>query len=175
MFLNIIALSTTMHPLAHISYPALLFIILAEIFGVPYVSSDILLIVIFSVIIDFDFFYFIFVKNGNYKIALPHHAWFTHWPITYIPLLILLFFNPSRWLFLMTFSIYFHLAMDLFTGNGIMLFYPFSKKYHKFFSKELIKYDGLAWAKVYQRMTIFKVDVIAGITLIIFLFFKFAL
>ena len=113
--------------LSHASYPSLLFIIVAKLFDIQFSLFDLLILVFFSILPDLDFLFHKFIKRQKYNSNFQHHKWFTHWPITYVPLLILLFFFPGLKLFLICYGLFSHLVLDTFlAGDGMMWFYPFS-------------------------------------------------
>ena len=158
--------------LSHASYPSLLFIIIAKLFHIQYSFSDLLILIFFSILPDFDFLFYRFIKRKKYDSNFQHRKWFTHWPITYIPLLILLFFFPSLELFLVCFGIFSHLILDTFlAGDGIMWFYPLSKKFFNFFAKSTNGHHGPEWFNIYKKMTIYKIDILAFVILLLVLFF----
>ena len=160
-----------MHTLSHTSYPSLLFIIIARLMDIQYALFDILILIFFSLLPDLDFLFHKFVKKKKFDLDFQHHKWFTHWPITYTPLLVLLFFYPNFKLFLICYGIYSHLILDTFLcGDGMMWFYPFSKKFFNFFSKKTKGKHGRDWLNVYKKTLIYKVDIVAFVILLTVLF-----
>jgi hypothetical protein len=156
--------------LSHISYPALLFIIIAQLFSIHYSLFDILILIFFSTLPDLDFVFSKLFMGRKYDNNFQHHKWFTHWPIIYSPLLILLFIFPSLELFLVCFGIFSHFGMDTFlAGDGIMWFYPFSKKFFNFFAKNIKDHHGWKWFQIYKKMIVYKIDIIAFIFLLLLL------
>ena len=159
--------------LGHISYPSLAFIIFAKILGIEYSMPHLLLLMLFSILPDMDFFFHALVRKGKYDSSFQHRKWFTHWPISYSPLLVLLYFYPSMALFVACLGIYSHLALDtLFCDDGIMVFYPFSKKFYNFFGSKFRNTHGVEWLRVYKKQMIFKLDVVSFISLLIILLMR---
>lgn len=160
-----------MTTLGHVSCPTLLFILIAQLFNIQYSWSDLLILIFFSILPDFDFLFYRFVKKKNFDSDFDHHKWFTHWPITYTPLLILLLFFPRLKLFLICYGLYFHLILDTFlAGSGIRWLYPFSKKALNLFAKKTNSYHGEEWFKVYKKTVMWKTEIGALAILIIVLF-----
>ncbi|MBU1906504.1 MAG: metal-dependent hydrolase [Candidatus Omnitrophica bacterium] len=157
--------------LSHAAFPSLLFIIAAKLLHIQYFLSDVLILIFFSILPDFDFLFHRFIKKRKYDLNFQHHKWFTHWPITYALLLILLLFFPNLKLFLICYGLFSHLILDTFlSGNGIMWFYPFSKKFFNLFAKELNNYHGQDWFSIYKKKIIWKIDILAFVILLIVLF-----
>jgi hypothetical protein len=151
-----------MSPLAHTSYPALTFLAAAKIFRIDYGLSDILVLIVAANVLDLDFFFYLIFRGFKKAKNAHHHQWFTHWPITYLPLLILLFIFPSFKLNLICYGIFTHLAMDtLFSSDGIKLLAPFSRRSFKFLSSKTKNLTSGQWALIYEKMLIFKIDVAA--------------
>jgi len=153
--------------LGHIAYPTLTFMLLAKLLNIYYTSSDLMLLMIFSFLPDIDLLIHYVAKNGNTNEVPQHHNWFTHWPITYVPLIIALILYPHLKLFLITFGIYAHIMLDMvFSGDGIMFFYPFSKKYYNFLSEKTKNRHGPDWFSAYRKLPIYKIDIIAFVLLV---------
>ena len=153
--------------LSHASYPSLLFIIVAKLFDIQFSLFDLLILVFFSILPDLDFLFHKFIKRQKYNSNFQHHKWFTHWPITYVPLLILLFFFPGLKLFLICYGLFSHLVLDTFlAGDGMMWFYPFSKKFFNLFAQKINNHHGQEWFNIYKKMTIWKIDIVAFIVLL---------
>lgn len=163
-----------MIPLGHISYPTLVFMLFAYVFKIGYSFSDIMLLIFFSMLPDLDIVVHYILNSGKIDNNARHHAWFTHWPITYTPFLILFLIYHNMNFFLMTFGIYFHLLLDIFfSGDGIMWFYPFSKKYFNFFADKTKNRIGFEWLAAYKKLPIFKIDIISFSALMFILFRRF--
>lgn len=159
--------------LGHVSYPTLAFIIFAELLGIEYTTSHLLLLMVFSILPDMDFFFHTLVRKRKYDATFQHRKWFTHWPVFYSPLLVLLLFHPSMILFIACLGIYSHLALDtLFCDDGIMVFYPFSRKFYNFLGSKFRNAHGIEWLKVYKKQRIFKLDILSFISLMIILIKK---
>ncbi|MFC1728408.1 metal-dependent hydrolase [Nanoarchaeota archaeon] len=159
-----------MNFMSHMSYPALLFVIISKLFGITYSISDLLILILFAALPDFDFLFHRLVKRGKFDAGFRHHDWFTHWPITYLPLVVLLIIFPTFKMLLAVLGLYSHFVLDLFLGNGIMWFYPFSKKKYGFF--KITGCHGWDWFKVYRGKLIYKFDVIATIAIIVIVILK---
>jgi len=151
-----------MHALAHISYPYILVNLVAILIGKPIPLEYNVMLILFSMIPDGDYiinFLMQKIEGKKYKVPLNHHSWPSHWPIVYVPLLIVALVTMSPFFLLGISAIYLHLFMDLFfDSDGMMLFYPFSKKKYKFFSKNTKNTLGLDWNKAYSKLLIYKVD-----------------
>ncbi|MCF7866076.1 metal-dependent hydrolase [Candidatus Woesearchaeota archaeon] len=154
-----------MHFLSHISYLYVLVNFFALIIGKTIPLEYNLTLLLFSVFPDFDYivdFFYQKLKRKKYKVPDNHHSYASHWPIVYVPLIIIALITLDPFFIIVAVAIYFHLFMDLFFCNeGIMLLYPFSKKWFNFFSKKTAKKPGLDWNKAYSNLWIFKVDKIA--------------
>lgn len=157
--------------LSHASYPSLLFIIITRLLYIQYSLSDLLILIFFSILPDIDFLFYKFIKRKKYDSNFQHHKWFTHWPITYVPLLILLLFFPSLKLFLICYGLFSHLILDTFlAGDGMMWFYPFSKKFFNIFAKKTNNHHGPEWFNIYKKIFIWKIDILAFAVLLIMIF-----
>jgi len=122
---------------------------------------------------DLDFLFYKFVKKGRYDSNFRHRQWFTHWPITYAPLLVLLFFFPSFKLFLICYGLFSHLILDTFlAGDGMMWFYPFSKEFFNLCAKKTNNHHGREWFDAYKGMAAYKIDILSFIVLLSILFLK---
>lgn len=163
-----------MTTLGHISCPSLIFILIARLFHIQYSWSDLLILVFFSILPDIDFLFYKFVKKKSFDSNFDHHRWFTHWPITYTPLLILLFFSSSLKLFLICYALFFHLVLDTFlAGSGIRWLYPFTTKAVNMFSKKTKNHYGQEWLKIYKKTVMWKIEILAlAVLLIIFFLVK---
>jgi membrane-bound metal-dependent hydrolase YbcI (DUF457 family) len=156
---------------SHFAYPVLLFVLIAKLFGITYSAYHLVIVILFALLPDIDFFYHGLVKKGKYDDTFKHHEWFTHWPVFYAPLLILLILFPSFNLLLICGAIYSHLILDSFFVNGIMWLHPFSKRKFAFF--KIDHCHGWEWYKFYKTKPIYKIDMIATIIALVFLFSKF--
>ncbi len=146
---------------AHLSYPFLAMFALDKALSLNLDQSHYLLLFFFSVFPDFDIPAYSMMKR-RFQSDVRHHQWLTHWPVTYLPLLILFVLKPSLKLGVVVFALYFHLFLDIFnTGDGIMLAYPFSKKSFLYFSKTTKGLHGLEWLRVYKKTRKYKADIIA--------------
>lgn len=156
--------------LSHLSYPFLGFLLLAKLFGIGYSSKELLLLMVFSILPDLDFFYHALKRGGWQEYTLKHHKWVSHWPIVYSPLIAAAFIYPEKGVIIACAAVYFHLLLDTFaSGDGIMWLYPFSKKFYNFFSEGYKDKHGHAWFKAYAERRLYKIDLISYTTLLIVL------
>lgn len=133
-------------------------------------------IVIFGAFPDFDAIYWLIKRRGEGGIStdFQHHLYFwTHWPISYTPLLILfiisLIFNFFPEYFLIpVVGIYSHLIFDSIScGDGIMWGkIPWKKdryaRYVNGFPGEADGYHGVYWEARYRKTFIFKVGTVCS-------------
>jgi len=158
--------------LSHIAYPTLFFITIAKLFNIEYSLTHLLVLMFFSMYPDLDYFFHALISKKKISFNVPHRKWFTHWPITYTPLLVLLYFFPSLTLSLICLGIYSHFILDtFFSGDGLRWLYPFSKKYFSFFGGKTKGYYGIEWFNIYKKMFIYKADILSFIALLIILIF----
>lgn len=156
--------------LSHIAYPSLIFMIIASLFGIDYSLSHLMILITFSLLPDIDLLFHLFIKKENYDSRFQHHKWFTHWPISYLPLFALLYFSPSMGILMACLGIFSHLLLDtFFSGDGIMWFYPFSRRFYNFFGHELKNSHGAEWLRNYMKKRIYKVDIVSFMALLIIL------
>jgi len=188
-----------MNLLSHLSYPVLIFVFLARLFHFDYSFFDLLLLLFFSILPDFDLVFFSLFKQKNHHFSffdlikltlfsiLPnlnfltgqlaeklhrpsqHHQWLSHQPFTYLPFVIFLFFYPNPKLFLACFGLYSHFILDTLFGGRIMWLYPFSSKFFGLFSEKFKNYSGLDYFRAYKKSLIYKIDILAFFTLLIIL------
>lgn len=152
---------------SHISYPTLLFVTAAEVSHIEYSLSDLLILIFFSILPDLDFLFHKLIKGKGFDSEYQHHKWFSHWPIYYTPFLILFLIFPGLKLFLICYALFCHFILDSFlAGDGIMWFYPFSKKFFNFFAKKTNNHHGQEWFNIYKKMVIWKIDILAFTVLI---------
>ncbi|MFH0868295.1 MAG: metal-dependent hydrolase [Candidatus Woesearchaeota archaeon] len=153
---------------AHIAYPTLIFMLIANLFNINYSSTHILILIFFSILPDLDNLVYGIITRSKKNLYGPHRKWFTHWPITYTPFLVLLCFKPSLVLALICFGIYFHFFLDTFLSeDGMMWLAPFSKKFFIFSKINLKERGGNFWFREYRKKLIFKVEVFSFVFLII--------
>ncbi len=158
--------------IGHIAYPALFFIIIAKLFHIEYSFSHLLILMFSAAYPDLDYIFNWIVRKGKFDFNAEHRKWFTHWPVTYLPLLVLLYFHPSLTLFLICLGIYSHFVLDtFFAGNGLMWFYPLKKKYYNLLSGKTKGYYGKEWFNLYKKMFIYKVDLLSFVVLLVMLIF----
>lgn len=150
-----------MHFLSHLSYPYVFANLVALLFGKTISWEYNLLIILFSLFPDFDYvpdYIRQKFKTGKYKIP-NHHSFPSHWPIVYVPLIIVALVTLEPFFIIAATAIYLHLFMDVFFCNqGIMVFYPFSKKWYNFMAKKTANKNGFDWNKAYKTLWISYVD-----------------
>ncbi len=135
----------------------------------------VLLIVVFGAFPDFDAVYWLIKRRGQGGIStdFQHHLYFwTHWPISYIPLIILFIFSlifnffPEYFL-IPVIGIYSHFIFDSIScGDGIMWGkIPWKKnhyaRYINLFPGDADGYHGLYWEVKYRKTTIYKIGILA--------------
>ena len=87
-----------------------------------------------------------------------------------MPLVIAALLTNYKIIDLAAYGIVAHLFMDMFfVADGVMLFYPFSKKYYRYLSKATTGVHGKMWLRKYMTLPIFKIDTIAFVILLIIL------
>lgn len=164
-----------MHILSHLSYPYIIANLCALLLGLEISLEYNLLIIGFSIFPDIDMAYDLFRQlftKGKYDVPANHHAWFTHWPIVYAPLILIAIISAEPFFIIAASAIYFHLAMDtLYCNEGVMLLYPFSKKWYKYFSEQTQKKKGLDWNKAYAKLRIAKIDKYAFVLVFVHVFY----
>lgn len=153
--------------ISHLSYPAVVFMGVAKVFGLAYTPQDILILMGFSVLPDLDFIFWKLKGHGfdqNYK----HHAWPSHWPIVYLPFVLYCVVFPSPSKLLAGFGILSHFIMDsFFCVDGVMWLYPFSTRRLNFFAVDTGGVHGWVWFKAYYKSWFpIVVDVVVGLVLV---------
>ncbi|MFH1591630.1 MAG: metal-dependent hydrolase [archaeon] len=144
---------------AHMAYPFLLLFGLDKALGLGLDHTHYLIILFFSILPDLDYVFYFLAKRGRIKPIPQHHEWFTHWPITYSPLLLALVLSPSLKLAIAVMGIYMHMMMDMFnSGDGLMVFYPVSKKYFNFLSDKTRGHSDFQWLAAYKTTKQYRVD-----------------
>jgi len=161
-----------MHILSHLSYPYIVANVVALLVGKPIPLEYNLLILFFSLFPDFDIavdFIYQMITKKKYKVPDNHHHLPTHWPVVYLPLVIIAIATLNTFFIIATGAIYVHLIMDtFFCSQGVMLFYPFSKKWYIFFSSKTKHKKGLDWNKAYSTLAISKIDKWAFLLVLIY-------
>ena len=152
-----------MMPFSHIAYPYIIINLLTYITPLKVTPAQNLLLAVFSILPDSDYLIrYLVAKIRREKIRLnevQHHKWPSHWPISYLPLLVIFLMTPSVTTFLMVFGVYSHLVLDLIaTGDGIMLFYPFKKNFYMILSKHTKGKMGWEWVKTYKKLRVYKLE-----------------
>lgn len=139
-----------------------------------------LLILLFGNLPDFDSIYW-HLKGGKYDNHFQHHLYFwSHWPMAYLPLLILTiitFFTNLLFdfMFVMVIGIYMHLVGDTACcGDGMMWGkIPWKKDqfavFFNFFSSKTDGYHGAYWTARWKTTAMFQIARIEAVGIIIFL------
>ena len=147
------------------------------------------LIIFFGVFPDLDTLYWFFKKKGRLSMEFQHHLYFwTHWPLSYAPLIVIflisLIFNFYPVYFLIpVIGVYCgHLIPDsIATGDGIMWGkIPWKKdryaRYVNLLASKTDGYHGRYWDVRYRKTIFFKLGHTAAISsliiIICFLIFK---
>lgn len=112
----------------------LLSIFLGNYFNIQITLLWVLFGIVTVLLPDIDIFYYGIRKLLSKKTIYNHRS-FTHYPIVYIPLILVTYYIFGLHVaMLFGFAIYFHLLHDtLWLGWGIIWFYPFSTRRFKFF------------------------------------------
>ncbi len=133
-------------------------ILITHFFGVEINAFYILGGIIFVLLPDIDILSF--VHPWFKKIFQGHREW-THHPLKYLPIaVVLLFIAGPVWVLLFFLCIFFHFVHDsLWIGPGVAWLGPFSKKHYKFFNIEKPYSPGpITWFKDYYfRPTIISI------------------
>lgn len=89
--------------------------------------------VLFVLLPDADMVTYVIKKILQKRKTTNHRSW-THYPILYLPIVILLYFISPAYSLLFFLCIYFHFAHDtVWLGWGISWLWPFSDRKFKFF------------------------------------------
>lgn len=160
-----------MQTISHITYPALTYTFLTKVTAIPF-STPILITLIFtSVLPDLDVIYQKTILKKPFDHSFQHHQWASHWPVTYLPLILLTALTNNYYALIITLGVYSHLILDtFFAADGIMWLYPFSKKMYCFFDKHTKGHHGKEWFIIYRTLPIFKVDILCFIALTMLIF-----
>ncbi|MBD3229124.1 MAG: hypothetical protein GF329_13125 [Candidatus Lokiarchaeota archaeon] len=95
------------------------------------------------------------VKDDEFR----HHAWPTHFPILYSPLIVISIIFPSVLTITIAINIYLHFIGDtLQTDDGIKWLWPFSNKYYKLFSEKMEGMHNMKWVYYYRQTFLYKIE-----------------
>ncbi len=141
---------------SHIAYPYIIANTIAWLLGVKLTLKQNLLLMLFSVLPDVDLLIHWLqtrITNIKFNPGINHHLWPSHWPISYVPLVLIMIIWPSTTTILMVFGIYSHLVLDsIACAWGIMWFYPFSKHWYNYFALKFRGInDGFSWLKKWNQ------------------------
>ena len=165
----------------HSSYAFLLYFLVYLVWKGTIIPGWAVFLILFAGLFpDLDTIYWIFKKKGKMNTEFQHHLYFwTHWPISYVPLIfvfvisVLFNFYPEYFI-IPVIGIYFgHLLLDsIATGDGVMWGkIPWKKKryarYVNLFSRKTDGYHGRYWEARYRKSIFFKLGHLAAITSII--------
>ncbi|MHA1294597.1 MAG: metal-dependent hydrolase, partial [Promethearchaeota archaeon] len=177
-------------PEHHAAYAFLSYYLLYSIFiGQIIPGWAVFLVIFFGIFPDFDGLYWIIKKKGEINTEFQHHLYYwTHWPLSYIPCIIIFFlsltfnFYPIYFLIPVVGIYCGHLIPDsISTGDGVMWGkIPWKKKryarYINLFSNKTDGYHGHYWEARYRTTITFKIGRIASIfsliILVVFLFYS---
>ena len=144
------------------------------------------LIIFFGLFPDLDSIFWLIIKKGKMDTEFQHHLYFwTHWPLSYFPLIfifiisLILNFYPEYFL-IPVIGVYFgHLLPDsISTGDGIMWGkIPWKKgqfaRYVNIFASKTDGYHGNYWEARYRKTIFFKIGLLAAVmSIIIILYFQ---
>ena len=136
------------------------------------------IIVICSILPDFDGLFFVFKGKDPHSNEFQHHLYFgTHWPITYIPLIVIFIitwiFNwiPEFFLALVV-GVYGHLLADsACCGDGLMWTKSYDRtKFAPFinlFSKQTDGYHGGYWTVRWRKTKMYKIAFLEASVIVI--------
>jgi LexA-binding, inner membrane-associated putative hydrolase len=122
--------------------------------------------VIFGLLPDVDVVIIIIalIKGDKSKIDgldFKHHAYPTHFPLLYSPLIVIMIIFPNIYTFTMVTALYLHLFTDSFyTSDGIKWLYPFQNKYFCFLSEKTKGKHGILWENEYKGTAMYKLEFI---------------
>ncbi|MHA1368523.1 MAG: metal-dependent hydrolase [Promethearchaeota archaeon] len=163
-----------MNGTAHASYSFLVFSTISYflLHSIP-TGGMCFLALLFGVFPDFDGIYWR-IKKGKKAIedtnTFQHHLYYpTHWPVSYIPILILTIFvfafNFYPLYFLaITVGVYSHLIFDSIScGDGMNWGAPWGRRFINLFSEKTDGYHGLYWSARYKKTIFFKIENIAAL------------
>jgi len=95
--------------------------------------------VLFILLPDVDFFIELFKRGSVGKEGIKEHRRITHYPLAYIPVVILIFLLFGKlWGLIFSLAVALHFIHDSAVfGWGVQWLWPFSKKHYIFFRKSL--------------------------------------
>ncbi len=171
-----------MNTTAHGSYALLLYSLIAWLaWGVLPTGIMAFFAVIFGISPDFDGIYYRLAKKGEIGNDFQHHLYFwTHWPLSYLPLVILFTISAIFQFYPYIFAIpmigiYSHMIFDsMGCGDGLMWGkIPWKKdqfaRYVNLFSSRTDGYHGGYWSVRYRKTIFFKIENIAALGCIVLL------
>ena len=121
---------------------------------------------VFSLLPDIDGMIFIIsrIKGDKSKeggLNFKHHAYPTHFPLLYSPLIVITIIFPNIYTFTMVTALYLHLFTDSFyTSDGIKWLYPFQNKYYCLLSEKTKGKYGILWENEYKGTAMHKLEFI---------------
>ena len=147
---------------AHIAIPYIVLRIVLFLMGVDITFSQSLLFIFFCVLPDLDVIYWVVTKRKLPDNNFRHRRWVSHLPITYSFLFLLLIKYPTLEMLLIILGVYSHLFLDTFaSADGIMWFYPKSKRFFTYFNKGMQGIHGVRWITEGWKKTVFyKIDLL---------------
>lgn len=94
--------------------------------------------ILFSLLPDLDIFAELVQRGKIGGRVQGHHRELTHFPLTYLPVFILIYFLFGKvWLLLLVWCVFLHFLHDSAgMGWGLKWWWPFSNKSYKFFSEK---------------------------------------
>lgn len=149
---------------SHIAYPYIIANIVAYLLGVPLTMGQEILLILFSVLPDFDYLLnwgYRTITGMRFHAGVNHHEWASHWPISYIPLALLFISIPNTYTALMLFGVISHLVMDTIACSwGVMWLYPFKRTWFNYFATSFRHInDGLVWLKQWKKTMYYRVEI----------------
>ncbi|MHA1732266.1 MAG: hypothetical protein ACTSU5_09995 [Promethearchaeota archaeon] len=164
-----------MNTTAHGSYAFLIYSLVAWLaWGIVPTGAMAFWVVFFGICPDFDGIYYRLAKKGEIDNDFQHHLYFwTHWPISYTPLVLAFVLSLALGWYPHIFAIpvvgiYCHMLFDsIGCGDGLMWGkVPWKKdqfaRYVNLFSSHTDGYHGGYWTYRYRKTVYFKLENVAA-------------
>ncbi|MGB0757321.1 MAG: metal-dependent hydrolase [Patescibacteria group bacterium] len=152
---------------AHFSYPFLLALLIAMLIGHSFTLGEVFVILTASVFPDVDFLFGMWSEFKHPEKKESHHAYITHAPLVYVPIIIVLMVIEMKLGLLVMYGLLTHFIMDsLVAPDGIRWLYPFKDKFYLWtkITKDLY---GFAFLNKYRSLRLYTVDNIAFLVTVV--------
>ncbi len=161
---------------SHVAYPYLFVFFLSKVFGFQVSLFHYLLLIVASMIPDFDYvihWFYTKLTGRFFRLDVNHHEWPSHWPIVYSPFLLWFLLSPSVTSFVLFFGVYSHLLLDSVACLwGIRWLAPFSNRWFNYAVANLNHHkSALSWLKAWKSSRFRVAELVALSLVIIHLFF----